>query len=482
MKKIIKIRIVFGGILAFVVLWLLLKAIVPAGEILYSTDFNDKNYFLRKITPKERVLTVDTVLPNRIIGDPVYFNLRPVRGFDTAEMTFKFKNMTGLPLIEAGILVDKTTWRYDLKPLENEILNKLMLVWDVARDEELVLIERDTLSSTTKYASIAEFLENPPESDRIAVYNYDLNIDYVLPDYEANEKIIELPFSLRGAYQFFTYIKNEELSVNFSFLDLNQNKDADAIEILLWLNNELLDSRRLEDDGVAVDNRRESDLMNFTYTMPDLPKGIYKIEVKVNDDIVTTALKTKQKKFSFFGSIWLWRGQAIDFFTDSTLINIKTVNPESLQVVRTSKQEVEINETYKQFSLRSVKATTTLSVEKEDVILAFNGSLSLSSEAHINPRFKQVGPELDINASKIDYVIARYSGPRVEEYHKIATVVFDLKKAYHENKSYSIILSIPGLKAEENDNSKYFEIESISVKLNGKSIYNKFKEMFASIL
>jgi len=145
--------------------------------------------------------------------------------------------------------------------------------------------------------------------------------------------------------------------------------------------------------------------------------------------------------------------------------------------VRTSGQEVKIDETYKQFILRSAKATTTLSVEKEDIILAFNGSLSLSPDAHINPKFKQVGPELDINASGIDYVIARYAGPRVEEDYKAATVIFDLKKAYHENKGYSIILSIPGLKAEENDNSKYLEIESISVKLRGKSIYKKIKEI-----
>jgi len=300
MKKIIKIRIVFWAALFLLILWLFWKAIVPAGEIVYSTDFNDKNYFLRKITPKERVLAVDALLPNRIIGDPVYFNLRPVRGFDTAEMTFRFKNMTGLPLLEAGILVDKTTWRYDLKPLENQDLNKIMLVWDLARDGDVVLIERDTLSSTTKYDSITKFLENPPESDRIAVYNYDLNIDYVLPDYEATEKTTDLPFSLRGAYQFFTYIKDEELNVNFSFLDLNRNKDADSIEILLWLDNELLDSRRLEDDGIAIDNRQESEVMNFTYTMPDLPEGVYKIEVKANNDIVTTAFETKQEKLAFF--------------------------------------------------------------------------------------------------------------------------------------------------------------------------------------
>ena len=69
MKQIIKIRIVLWGTLALVALWLLWRAIVPGGEIVYIQDFEDKNYFIPKLTPAERIEAGDSSV--RVTGDPV---------------------------------------------------------------------------------------------------------------------------------------------------------------------------------------------------------------------------------------------------------------------------------------------------------------------------------------------------------------------------------------------------------------------------
>ena len=118
---VIKFRIIFWLILAGIVSWLLYMAIVPSGQITYVSDFSSSNYFIKKLSPAERVeIPVNGV--QNIIGDPVYFSLRTPRRFDSAILTIKYKNETGLPIIETGVLVDKKIWRYDLEPKENKII------------------------------------------------------------------------------------------------------------------------------------------------------------------------------------------------------------------------------------------------------------------------------------------------------------------------------------------------------------------------
>ncbi len=487
----IKLRIILWLILAGVVGWLLYRGVVPGGKIEYVYNFSRPDYFIGKLTPAERVEAIQDGT-QKIIGDPVYFSLRTPRRFDQAKLTLKYRNEaeTNFPvgnlvstgLIEAGVLVDKIIWRYDLKPIKNQMIDKLGLAWDKMEENGVMLLQREK-----KYNSIGEFLNNLPGRNEIALYNYQFapgEAEFLLTDYAAGEEEKCLGHSLRGAYQFYTYIDNEELNFKFSFFDLNQNGDSDPIDLNLYYAGQLLDSRHLADD--------ESPARQLDFQAGNLPAGVYKIELRANDDIVTDEICTAQTKLALINKIWLWEngGQEIDLVTDSRQLQAQTTNPASLQTLkirtlsssRDYDQTLDVGATYKQFSLDLAGNDNMIILAAGDVILAGDGVFSFSLDSLMNPDFKKVTPNLDINQAGINYILAGYREPRSAGEWKIATAEFDLTNAYREDVrsglfdsgQYGFIISVPGLSAEDGVDD-WLEVDEIKIELEGKSLGEKLK-------
>ena len=494
-----------------VVFWLLYMAIVPSGKISYvRRDFGisppNYNYFISKLTPEDRVaLTSEAKLPAgslaswKITGDPVYFSLRTHRRFDKAKLTLKYKNEGDLPLIEAGILADSVVWRYDLRPIENKTIDQLSLAWDVISEGEAILLQREK-----KYNSIDEFLNNMPDNKEIALYNYNLAQKYLLPDYEKSNENLILDCALRGAYQFYVYIKDpassgagEDLDLDFVFQDLNKNNDADPIDINLYYDNQLIDSRHLDDDGITSpqpsnlpEGAHKVELRGYRelkFKTANLPEGAYKVELRVNNDIITKKISTAQSKLSFINKIWLADGcgENIILYTDSRKISAQTTNPVKLQTVLIQGKELEINETYKQFNITADENISEIRLAQDDVILAGDGVFSFSQNALISPGFKKINVDTDINKESINYVLANYSAPKESDGWKTASAEFDLSKAYREDNDFQIgtsgkygfIISIPGLRADD-EVEDWVEVGEIAVELEGRSLWEKLKQFF----
>ena len=455
-------------------------------------------------------LPIGSLVPQKITGDPVYFSLRTLRKFDKAKLTLKYKNENALPIIEAGILADSVVWRYDLQPVENKIIDQLSLAWDVIMEGEAILLQREK-----KYNSIDEFLNNMPDNKEIALYNYNLAQKYLLPDYEKSNENLILDCALRGAYQFYVYIKDptssgagEDLDLDFIFQDLNQNNDADPIDINLYYNNQLIDSLHLDDDGITSpqpsnlpEGAHKVELRGYRelkFKTANLPEGAYKIELRVNDDIVTKKISTAQSKLSFINKIWLADGcgENIVLYTNSRKISAQTVNPAKLQTIKMlsapsaaaalgAESELIIDETYKQFNITADEDVSEIKLARDDVILGGDGVFSFSQDALISPGFKKINADTDINKEGINYVLADYSAPEESDGWKIASVEFDLSKAYREDNNfqlgasgkYGFIISIQGLRADD-EVEDWVEVGEIAVELEGRSLWEKLKQFF----
>jgi len=474
----VKVRILLWLALLSVVVFLLWMAIVPSGVIIYEKDFTKDNYFIRKFSPPERVEAMQNG-SQEIIGGPAYFSLRTPRRFSKALLTIKYKNEYELPIIETGVLADKTVWRYDLEPLENNIINKMSLAWNVIREGDIVFMQKER-----KYESVKNFMDDLPDLNTVAIYNYDFKAPYVLPDYEKEDEEKIIKKSLRGSYEFFTYIKEEELDFSFSIIDLNENKDPDNVELFLYYDNERIDYAELDDDGITEDNKEQSARRVLNIKAAGLPAGVYKLELKANDDIITKEIKTKQQKLSFINNIWLYReGEAdINLYTNSKNIQARTINPDSLQTIKAGKNSLALNETYKLFTADVIKASSTdkyteLSLEKDGVVISGEGVFSFSPESFINPRLAKVDKNLDVIGENINYVIAGYNFPAEKDGWKIAQAEFNLNFSYRENGAYSFLLSVPGLKVDD-DIGDSILIDEIEIKLIGKSLIEKIKEFF----
>ncbi len=486
-----KIRLFLWVILLGIVFWLFWMAIVPSGKIIYINDFTKPSEFIQKLTPEERVEPISNGT-QKIIGDPVYFSLRTPRRFEKAKFIIKYKNESNWPIIEIGSLVDKVLWQYDLKPVENKILDQLSLVWDIKREGDIMLLQRNGLNATSTYLSVNDFLDNLPDLDKIAVYNYDLDYEYIIEDYKPSEEEQNIDYSIRGPFSFYTYIKDENLNFDFSVLDINQNKDKDDIILNLYYDGELIDSVNLEDDGVSGEDiyphpsRKRNDIRNIKIESKGLPEGVYRIEMKVNDDIVTKNIKTTQSKIAFINKLWIYsdNGTNISLFTDSRKLNAQTVNPGNLQnidikyqISNISNDNLSIGETYKLFSIDLDSGVKEVMLEKDDVIVSGNGVFSFSKDGLFNPKIKIVDASLDINNDNVDYILARYNFPKKENGWKVAEVNLDFANAYREFYKNSILISVPGIRLDD-EIEDYVELDEIQVELEGTSLWEKISKMF----
>jgi len=74
-------------------------------------------------------------------------------------------------------------------------------------------------------------------------------------------------------------------------------------------------------------------------------------------------------------------------------------------------------------------------------------------------------------------MLARYQRPPEVGEWRTASAEFDLRHTYQENGQYSFLISIPGLRADD-EISDGIEISEIKVELLGKNLIEKIKELF----
>ncbi|MCK5061496.1 hypothetical protein KAR28_03010 [Candidatus Parcubacteria bacterium] len=475
MKTEIKIRIILWLALGLVIVWLLLHAIVPGGEIVYIQDFKDSNYFIPKLTPAERIETGDSSV--RIIGDPVYFSLRAPRTFNKANLEIKFRSSDNIRILEAGPLVDKIVWRYNLQPLMNKTLDQLGLAWERQEDNGIVFLQRDK-----NYNSLENFLTSLPALDEIAIYNYEWNQEHLLPDYSSSSDEIIIDIPLRGGYQFYIYIKDEKLDLRFILADLNQNKDLDDLELILYYQDEIILNKSVK-EASKNENKKIVELGEIELSQSNLPEGVYKIELRAGDDIVTRRIKTKQNKIAFINKIRLLRDKKenIKIYTDSQQMQAVTPHPDRLQSIKAGSKVLDLSDTYKLFSLDILPTSATntkdksieLTLNLDGVTISGDGVFAFAREQMINPRLKKVDENIDINAEGINYVLANYESPGKNNNWQIASAQADLRQAYCEKGAYQFIISVPGIQEGE-----YVEIDEIRVELTGKGLGKKIMEIF----
>jgi len=464
LKNIPKIRIIFWLVLLCLVIWLIIMDIVPSGKITYVDHFSGYSDFVTKLHPADRLLPIAKG-EQKVIGDPVYFSLRTPRKFDQVNLTVKYKNEAeNLPIVTIGVLVDKMLWRYLTQPLENRFLDELSKTWNVTKEGDVLLLQKEK-----HYESIDAFLENLPSRNKVALYNYDLKNYYYLPEYQPGAGQT-LPASLRGEYQIYTYIKNEALNFDFSFLDLNQNKDADPVYVMLYdQHNKLLVKKELPDDGITTVTNQETALRNLVLSSPNLSEGVYKIEVKVNDDIITKTLKTTQSKLSFKNKIWLAEGVSnITLYTDSNSISAQTINPGSLQKIKINQDLLDVSKTYDRFTIINKEPSKNIKISLGDITITGNGVFSFNQAEMLNPAFKQVDENFSLGDTQ--YILAKYSLPATQtDGWQSRTVELDLSNAYREDDKNLFIISVPGLRHDDMI-SDYITLSEIKAEVSGQSL------------
>ncbi|MDP3900226.1 MAG: hypothetical protein Q8Q23_04050 [bacterium] len=473
----LKIRLLLAILLLAVILFLIYKAIVPFGEITYAATPCDQSFFISELKPKDRMAEIDKKnCAQKIIGEPAYFNLTAPRAFDTAEIKITYRvsgdPLSRPPIIELGLQADERK-NYLLKPLDNILIDSLT-GWDKMTEGGITLLQREK-----DYNNLSSFLQKLPLKKEIRTYHYDLPPQTAITDYTPSNDFQTINRPLRGAYQFYTYINNETFQFTFDFSDLNRNKDADDIRVLVYHNDLPISDDKLADDRGGEETRQTQELGSLILNIPNLENGFYKVSVIVNDDIVTNSMTTDQKIISFINRLWLHESANTDLiklYSDVTEVTASTINPASLQKILVNDEILNLTDTYRQFSLPTSRAETQIQFAKDDIIISGSGVFAFFADALFNPDYKKISKATAVDVNGVNYIITSYQPDANHSEWREKTLYFDLKNSFRYENAYGFIISVPGLIADD-EADDFVEIKNIEIKLKGKTLIDKIKNI-----
>jgi len=477
----LKVRLFFFVIFSLFLFFIIYRAIVPFGNITYIYNFESDSKFIGSLSPRERLGETSNG-EQKIIADPVYFNLYTPRKFFTAQLELKYKNQSSSsrPLIlETGLLADNILWRYNLQPVENEIIEKLKLDWNLVTKDNLILLQRNE-----NFDNIDDFLIDSASSTidfaKIAVYNYDFPVNFKIQDYQKSDKKNKLNLNLRESWEFFTYLEDEFLNFEFEFLDINANKDPDHIYLTVLQDGKEIFYEELLDNTYSENNKDSKILEHrkMTVNISEKMSGVFKVLLRANDDIITEKINTSQQKLAWINKIWLSHNfshpqdrSPINIITNVSKLRLKTTWPENMGEFYINQEKKIIDKTYKQFNYdisHKEQGKSEIILSNNGYILAGDGIFAFDNDSFFDPRIKKLNQNLNLDS--IDYVIADYKSPDKEGEYKKQTLEFDLLGAYREDKMYKFIISAPFI-----NEKNYIKLNEIKIKLRGTNLYDKIK-------
>jgi hypothetical protein len=463
-KRLQILRQVLTGLFICIALFLLWTIIVPSGRVRYTQTFQDGNFQrIDKIKPIERTLP-PTESGQAILGGPVYFKVNEPRRFNEAQVKITYRTNPNFnhPQLELGLLTSKALWQYQLKPIENRVIEKTEQAWTAIRSDGELLLQRQA-----EYASIDDFKSKPPLFERIATYNDDWQLEKNFSEPKPGQSQID--WQLQGGYQLFALVGGPKLEARFSFHQNPEKLDeAPMTEIQLYQGRNLVAISKLSAQRAVGD---QTEQWSYDFKAQNLKPGYYKVVLRADSNLITDKITVNQANISFVGRLKFSK-QAVPtaFWTNSRELNFLAASSESVGDVYLNQSRQLIFETYKQYSYKTNARDTQIRLTKPGLEIAGDGVFAPAETQLFDPRLKQIDSLTDLDKEKIDFILARYSDVSVNDGWKQATVDFNLARADLDNGSYAFLLSVPGFKSDD-EQADWLEIKSIEVELRGDNLY-----------
>lgn len=487
----IPVRIFLYAAVAGVFAWLVFRDLVVGGTLEAQYDFGAKSPFISVLRPQGRLSGIEKDERGDyfqgVKEEPVYFDVRLPRTFEKAEITFRYKN-AGNPVIELGAMTDKERWLFDLKPLENRVIEYLLqdkFHWSYIREGDRYLFQKKG-----KFQTISDFLKNLPQRSSIASYHYDIGGDFILPEYSPGSGGTEILKTLRGTHRMYTYVKDEPLELSFWFQDVNRHAGDDYVSIDIAKKDETIFEEFYKIDDNALDNRVMSEIKEVNIALPGLSEGVYKVEIITpSDDIFIRKATTTQEKLVFLNTVYL--GDNVGYsdeyqdekmaptklFTNGRAVGAMTTHIEGLQTILIDENIIHVSDTHKKYFAETPSDLSEVLVPRNDVLIETRGLFSFSKESFFNPDITTLSDGRNFSPQSIEYVLTNYSPPKNSAGGwRENTITFDIGKYFTLDDELHFVISLPYKEKEKTD----FFLSEISVKLSGERL--TWKKIIQKIL
>jgi len=490
-----KIRYFFGIIFVFVLIFLFWQWLSPLGAWSCRVNFSNNNLkhlfktgflaCLSQPSPSERYVygPEGNVI---MLSDPLYFSVFSPRPFSKIELEIVFRPYLGgsNSVFETGFLADAKLWRYQLKPIYNFWLENISSDWHLVKNNNLTLLQKQH-----QFNSIEEFLKIwetdkealCAESNCLATYNLAegfLPIPLKFNDLQADSNYTIFPYAFRGSHQFYFYLTEDGLELSGSLMDLNENKDKDDLEILVFSESKQVAALKIIDNRLQTELSAElSPEQAFRITKAELPAALYKIDIRATDDLIINNFKVNSPYLSAINKIWPISEKSVSLVTDAPYLQIKALSPFSLQEIYFSNQSLLLDKIYHQYEILSNQVgKQEIQLVEGGLILENNGVFASSPTSLLNPNYARLDRFI-FNNDNIEFILADYKQVEVlgDGWYR-AKIDFDSTGFYRENNKYSLILSVPGLRLD-NGSGGLVEIGEININFSGNSLRGKIQSL-----
>ncbi|MCK9568243.1 hypothetical protein M0R72_04800 [Candidatus Pacearchaeota archaeon] len=419
----------------------------------------------------------------------VYFDIPTVEGTDKINLEIRFKdnfpNNTNL-LLGAK---NSDNWSYKYKTIYDKTIEELLEKYPYQTKDNLILIK---LNPHAKEYDLSEL--NETFSDIKLATNLNISTSKFKIDNYSSSKF-EIDTALRGSLTFYVYVKGD-LNVKVWKRDLNwynkSDKGEDILNISLYtLDNKLISYTLIEDDGERgkSPNKNNTEDQSATLITRGLNEGVYKLELKNNEDLLITKLQLNQNKIVVKGPILLAESNA--YFNDldsesnlffkvrkSILVYAQIWHNEGIQIIKINDYRIKLEEKNEKggISLDYLEGFYKIRSSKNDVKISGPSLFAFTEDSWFDPfeseklYYKTNITYLENNA---DYVLVNYSSPKEENGWKIASLSFNIKEddLYINDDKLNILFNAAHLNQNKNNtNTYYIPIDWINITVHKRGI------------
>lgn len=392
----------------------------------------------------------------RIVNGPAYTSVTLPGAYDKVTVQLEYQNPSQT-LVEMGIKLsnDPALFDYRLQPLENKLVDNSD--WDRLTNDQVVLLQRELT-----YASVADFLSDPPTAVRGGSYLISPNLAFTDAAYLANSTTgSHLTTTLRGTHEFYTYAAHEDLSFTVTVEDINYTAGADAVTISVYRQDQLLTEEVLWDDGEVGITGKTTGPRQLSIVIPQVDPGVYQLKVITTDDVLLTDIQSDQERFVISKSIHLAGTEEYSQTGAQLNLNPTTLQSDSNWLTVIAKHPYGVGDLALYDRTLHVNKVNTpytwinpINQSKHSVTLPHNDVLVLSDSYFALPGAEGFDPWFGLrpisqytNSDGLAYVISgHYTEPiRLRSWTTAATT-FDLTGISQERPNVlQFIVSAPGL-------------------------------------
>lgn len=346
------------------------------------------------------------------------------------------------------------------------------------RYPKLRTIEDDTAIYTNQeveFDNINNFINNLPDRNKVLLYNYDLPNWAELEDYQASNDALTIDQAIRGEYEIYAYIKNEDLNFNFTIEDINTSLGPDNIIISLFHEGKSVEEKEYSDEKDFIVSETKQNTRQAEFKVSDLEEGVYKIVFTAPEDIITTKIITTQNKLVFSKQLYLVGNEfykkygledlnttPAEFYFYGNQIKFKTKHKAAKQTISIGEEDIELKKDDKYYFIENLDGTNKITTQKNDVLFESSGYFAFSEDNFFIPQqsIENVWtPTTDL--AKFNYILASYQEPVVTDQWYYAEEEFSAEQIDTDSGLLGIMINAPGLK----DNDRKLKISEIKIML-----------------